>query len=82
MMKAARAYATIHDGAVYLHLGRSYRVLELDLAGRRAMLAVRSARRQRGRPDSLQPLRPGQAPAADAKLTALSAEKGRREDDG
>jgi DEAD/DEAH box helicase domain-containing protein len=37
-VEAARAYATIHDGAVYLHLGRSYRVLELDLAGRRAML--------------------------------------------
>jgi DEAD/DEAH box helicase domain-containing protein len=37
-VEAARAYATIHDGAVYLHLGLSYRVLELDLPGRRAML--------------------------------------------
>src|SRR5207302_7375671 len=37
-VEAARAYTTIHDGAVYLHMGRSYRVLELDLAGRRAML--------------------------------------------
>jgi DEAD/DEAH box helicase domain-containing protein len=37
-VEAGRAYATIHDGAVYLHLGRSYRVAELDLAGRRALL--------------------------------------------
>jgi len=37
-VEAARAYATIHDGAVYLHLGRSYRVLELDLGSRRALL--------------------------------------------
>jgi DEAD/DEAH box helicase domain-containing protein len=37
-VEAGRAYATIHEGAVYLHLGRSYQVLELDLAGRRAML--------------------------------------------
>ncbi len=33
-----RAYATVHEGAIYLHLGRSYRVLELDLRARRAML--------------------------------------------
>ena len=33
-----RAYATVHEGAVYLHLGRSYSVLELDLRGRRALL--------------------------------------------
>ncbi len=37
-VEAARAYATVHEGAVYLHLGRSYRVLELDLGGRRALL--------------------------------------------
>jgi DEAD/DEAH box helicase domain-containing protein len=37
-IEAGRAYATVHDGAVYLHLGRSYRVLELDLAARRALL--------------------------------------------
>jgi DEAD/DEAH box helicase domain-containing protein len=37
-VEAARAYATIHDGAIYLHLGRAYRVLELELAGRRALL--------------------------------------------
>jgi DEAD/DEAH box helicase domain-containing protein len=38
-VEAARAYATVHTGAVYLHMGRSYLVLELDLAARRAMLA-------------------------------------------
>jgi DEAD/DEAH box helicase domain-containing protein len=37
-VEAARAYATVHDGAIYLHMGRSYSVLELDLAGRRALL--------------------------------------------
>jgi DEAD/DEAH box helicase domain-containing protein len=37
-VELSRAYATVHEGAVYLHLGRSYRVLELDLAGRRALL--------------------------------------------
>jgi DEAD/DEAH box helicase domain-containing protein len=37
-IEAGRAYSTVHDGAVYLHLGRSYRVLELDLAARRALL--------------------------------------------
>ncbi len=37
-IEAGRAYATVHEGAVYLHLGRSYHVLELDLAARRALL--------------------------------------------
>ena len=37
-VEAGRAYSTIHDGAIYLHMGRSYRVLELDLDGRRALL--------------------------------------------
>ncbi len=37
-VEASRAYATVHEGAVYLHLGRSYEVLELDLAARRALL--------------------------------------------
>jgi DEAD/DEAH box helicase domain-containing protein len=37
-IEAQRAYATVHQGAVYLHMGRSYRVLDLDLASRRAML--------------------------------------------
>jgi DEAD/DEAH box helicase domain-containing protein len=33
-----RAYSTVHEGAVYLHLGESYRVLELDLDGRAALV--------------------------------------------
>jgi DEAD/DEAH box helicase domain-containing protein len=37
-VELARAYATVHDGAVYLHMGRSYHVLELNLAARRALL--------------------------------------------
>ncbi len=37
-VEAGRAYSTVHEGAVYLHLGRSYQVLELDLDSRRAML--------------------------------------------
>ena len=37
-VEPARAYATVHEGAIYLHMGRSYQVLELDLDARRAML--------------------------------------------
>ncbi len=37
-IEAARAYSTVHDGAVYLHMGRSYLVAQLDLAARRAVL--------------------------------------------
>ncbi len=37
-VELARAYGTVHEGAVYLHMGRSYHVLDLDLAGRRALL--------------------------------------------
>jgi DEAD/DEAH box helicase domain-containing protein len=37
-IEAGRAYSTVHEGAVYLHMGRSYRVLELDLGARRALL--------------------------------------------
>jgi DEAD/DEAH box helicase domain-containing protein len=37
--EAARAYSTIHDGAIYLHQGRSYEVRELDLENRRALVA-------------------------------------------
>ena len=37
-IEAGRAYSTVHEGAVYLHMGRSYQVLELDLGGRRALL--------------------------------------------
>ena len=38
-VEAARAFTTVHEGAVYLHLGRAYEVQELDLAARRAVLA-------------------------------------------
>ena len=37
-IEASRAYATVHEGAIYLHLGRAYEVLELDLDGRRALV--------------------------------------------
>ncbi len=37
-IEAVRAFATVHEGAVYLHMGRAYHVLDLDLAGRRALL--------------------------------------------
>ena len=42
-IEAQRAYSTVHDGAVYLHLGRSYLVDELDLANRRAVLTATNA---------------------------------------
>ena len=31
LVERERAYSTVHEGAVYLHLGESYRVLSLDL---------------------------------------------------
>ncbi len=37
--EAARAHSTIHAGAIYLHLGRSYEVHELDLERRRALVS-------------------------------------------
>ncbi|QEC46327.1 DEAD/DEAH box helicase [Baekduia soli] len=37
-VEAARAFSTVHDGAVYLHLGRTYAVAELDVEGRRALV--------------------------------------------
>ncbi len=36
---AARAHSTVHEGAIYLHLGRTYEVRELDLERRRALVA-------------------------------------------
>jgi DEAD/DEAH box helicase domain-containing protein len=33
-----RAYSTVHEGAVYLHAGESYRVMELDLETRTALV--------------------------------------------
>jgi DEAD/DEAH box helicase domain-containing protein len=37
-VEAARAFSTVHDGAAYLHLGRTYEVRELDVDGRRALV--------------------------------------------
>jgi DEAD/DEAH box helicase domain-containing protein len=37
-VESSRAANTIHDGAVYLHLGRSYEVRELDFDARRALV--------------------------------------------
>ena len=37
-VEAARAYSTVHPGAVYMHLGASYEVEELDLRGRSALV--------------------------------------------
>ena len=33
-----RAYSTIHEGAVYLHLGEQWLVAELDIGGRKALV--------------------------------------------
>jgi DEAD/DEAH box helicase domain-containing protein len=38
IVERERAYTTVHEGAIYLHLGESYRVLELDLEGRTAFV--------------------------------------------
>ena len=37
-VELARACSTVHDGAVYLHMGRQYEVRELDLEARRAIV--------------------------------------------
>jgi DEAD/DEAH box helicase domain-containing protein len=37
-VETARAFTTVHDGAIYLHQGRSYEVRELDIAGRTALV--------------------------------------------
>jgi DEAD/DEAH box helicase domain-containing protein len=39
-IEAARAFSTVHEGAIYLHLGRSYLVEALDLRSRRAVLTA------------------------------------------
>ena len=38
LVEQERAYTTVHQGAVYLHLGESYRVAELDLENRTALV--------------------------------------------
>jgi DEAD/DEAH box helicase domain-containing protein len=37
-VESARAHSTVHDGAVYLHMGRSYEVRDLDIEARRALV--------------------------------------------
>jgi DEAD/DEAH box helicase domain-containing protein len=39
LVETERAFTTIHPGAVYLHLGRSYEVEQLDVEGRRAIVS-------------------------------------------
>src|SRR6476646_3177382 len=38
LVERERAYSTVHEGAIYLHLGGSYRVVALDLAARSALV--------------------------------------------
>jgi DEAD/DEAH box helicase domain-containing protein len=38
VVERERAYSTVHEGAIYLHIGQSYQVLELDLETRRALV--------------------------------------------
>ena len=38
LVELERAYSTIHEGAIYLHMGEPYLVHELDLATRRAVV--------------------------------------------
>jgi DEAD/DEAH box helicase domain-containing protein len=38
LVERSRAYSTVHEGAVYLHLGESYLVQELDEAAMRAIV--------------------------------------------
>ncbi len=40
LVEAERAFPTIHPGAIYLHLGRSYEVERLDVAERRAIVSA------------------------------------------
>src|SRR5206468_11224234 len=37
-VEAERAFSPVHPGAIYLHLGRSYEVAELDICSRRAIV--------------------------------------------
>jgi DEAD/DEAH box helicase domain-containing protein len=39
LVEAERAFTTVHPGAVYLHLGRSYEVERLDIRERRAIVS-------------------------------------------
>jgi DEAD/DEAH box helicase domain-containing protein len=39
LVERERAWSTVHEGAIYLHLGEQYLVEELDLAGRAALVS-------------------------------------------
>src|SRR5438128_7733262 len=39
IVERERAYSTVHEGAVYLHLGEQWLVRELDIAGRTAVVS-------------------------------------------
>jgi len=38
LVERERAYSTVHDGAIYLHLGEQFRVVSLDLEARAALV--------------------------------------------
>jgi DEAD/DEAH box helicase domain-containing protein len=38
LVEHERAYSTVHEGAIYLHLGEQYRVVSLDLQARAALV--------------------------------------------
>jgi DEAD/DEAH box helicase domain-containing protein len=38
LVEHARAYSTVHEGAIYLHLGEQFRVVTLDLEARAALV--------------------------------------------
>jgi DEAD/DEAH box helicase domain-containing protein len=40
LVEAERAFTTVHPGAIYLHLGRSYEVERLDIEERRAIVSA------------------------------------------
>ncbi|MDX6626859.1 MAG: box helicase protein, partial [Solirubrobacterales bacterium] len=40
LVEAERAFTTVHPGAIYLHLGRSYEVERLDIRERRAVVSA------------------------------------------
>ena len=40
LVEAERAFTTVHPGAIYLHMGRSYEVERLDVEARRAVVAA------------------------------------------
>ena len=44
LVERSRAYSTVHEGAVYLHLGESYLVRELDLTSLCAVVEPHAAR--------------------------------------